>query len=198
MMTKTTELIDALAELSNVWRQQVEVDPTDPYDEGYSTGKHECYGSLIALIRKHGAASGGDSASLEQWARELFDSMMGAAYGNATIGDIVCAETTRGRLEAAWLPLITAALANQQGVEADTLRYATYFRWLMRGKNLELAAALMAKDQYATLRRLCESLVPLDDAPTQPAGDVGNQPVSKSVARRLAVQRGEGDVGREG
>lgn len=32
-------------------------------------------------------------------------------------------------------------------------------------------------------------------APTQPAGDVGSEPVSKSVARRLAVQRGEGDVG---
>lgn len=57
-----------------------------------------------------------EPASLEQRARELFDAMMDAAYGNATIGDIVCAETTRGRLEAAWLPLITAALANQHVV----------------------------------------------------------------------------------
>jgi len=62
------------------------------------------------------AASGGDSASLEQRARGLFDSMMGATYGDTNIGHIVCAETTRGRLESAWLPLITAALANQQGV----------------------------------------------------------------------------------
>lgn len=191
-------------------------------------------------------------ASLEQRAHDLFWALMQAPYADTTIGNIVCAETTPQRLESAWIPLLTAALANQQegdinpsgpsfqagydtghsefqwlaglvnnpvcercgatsdadaetkcrptdcscpgtefplaqlwaiqrpqanqqGVGANAARYATYFRWLMRGKNLELAAALMAKDQYATLRRLCESLVPLDDTPTQPAGDVGRE-----------------------
>ncbi len=56
MMTMKTKLTDALAELSNVWRQQIEVDPTDPYDDGYSTAKHECYESLIDVIREHDCA----------------------------------------------------------------------------------------------------------------------------------------------
>lgn len=38
----------------------------------------------------------------------------------------MCAETTPQRLESAWIPLLTAALANQQGVEKDAERY----RWL--------------------------------------------------------------------
>ena len=55
-MTMKTKLTDALAELSNVWRQQIEIDPTDPYDDGYSTAKHECYESLIDVIREHDSA----------------------------------------------------------------------------------------------------------------------------------------------
>lgn len=54
MTTNAKRLISAITELSKVWLQQIEVDPTDPYDEGYSTAKHECYGSLISVIREHG------------------------------------------------------------------------------------------------------------------------------------------------
>lgn len=82
----------------------------------YALSRDEFH-SVQALLKDRSASSG-DSASLGQRARELFDSMMDAAYGDTTIGHIVCAETTRGRLESAWLPLITAALANQQPAEA--------------------------------------------------------------------------------
>lgn len=74
--------------------------------------------AIVACISRLNEPFGNSEqlASLERRARELFDSMMDSAYGGSTIGHIVCAETTRGRLESAWLPLITAALASQQGV----------------------------------------------------------------------------------
>lgn len=57
-------------------------------------------------------------------AREVLDLMMAAPYGDCTIGHVVCAETTRGRLEAAWLPLIAAALrtARQNRTCSDEYR----------------------------------------------------------------------------
>ena len=55
--------------------------------------------------------------TLEQRADRLFDAMMAAPYGNACIGDVVCAETTASRLRAAWLPLIEAALRLSAGAD---------------------------------------------------------------------------------
>jgi hypothetical protein len=134
--------------------------------------------AIVACISRLNEPSGdsGQLSSLEQRAREL----LAAAYEKDSPGNNTSVRLLAGEPVVWWsdeisLRAITAALANQQGLAADALRYAAYFRWLMRGKNLELAAALMAKDQYATLRRLCESLVPLDDVSTQPAGDVGSE-----------------------
>lgn len=169
-----------------------------------SGGLNEPFGNPEQFDVNEPSGDSGQLASLEQRAPRLGQlaeppyliQPPGCRYTPREVGRMLANRVVQPHY-AEWLvhKAITAALANQQGVGANNLQEVAYFRWLMRGKNLDLAAALMAKDQYATLRRLCESLVPLDDAPTQPAGDVGPEPVSKSVARRLAVQRGEGDVG---
>lgn len=87
--------------------------------ERITTGEKADCERLLALLttRNTRAASGGDSASLEQRADDLFWSLMQAPYADTTIGNIVCAETTPQRLESAWMPLLTAALANQQGAD---------------------------------------------------------------------------------
>lgn len=119
------------------------------------------------------AASGGDvaiksdrpftpnleePASLEQRARELFDSMMDAAYGGSTIGHIVCAETTRGRLEAAWLPLITAAMRAQppSGAVSWSEKEQTAIREMMAAQELSYPALVRQAVhlyQYDWIRR---------------------------------------------
>ena len=167
-------------------------------------GKYSGYPSADITAWNTRAASGGDSASLEQRARELFDSMMGAAYGGSTIGNIVCAETTRGRLEAAWLPLITAALANQQGVggwqpiESAPKDGTLYLCWVDairygerddgqvdtadvsavdfgEWRNFETGGAHINMMGDIGDGQKITHWMPLPAAPTQPAGDVGRE-----------------------
>lgn len=55
------------------------------------------------------------AASVSERACALFSAMLSAPYGDTTMGDIVCAETTRNRLESAWLPILEQALTQQRG-----------------------------------------------------------------------------------
>lgn len=55
------------------------------------------------------------AASVSERAQALFSAMLSAPYGDTTTGDIVCAETTRNRLESAWLPILEQALTQQRG-----------------------------------------------------------------------------------
>lgn len=41
--------------MAQAWHQQIDVDPSDPYDEGYNHAKHECYEGLTVLLRTHSA-----------------------------------------------------------------------------------------------------------------------------------------------
>lgn len=56
MTADIARLSAALNDLSNTWKEQIDVDPTNAYDEGYSTAKHECFTSMIALLKLHGPA----------------------------------------------------------------------------------------------------------------------------------------------
>jgi hypothetical protein len=55
------------------------------------------------------------AAPVSERARALFSEMLSAPYGDTTMGDIVCAETTRNRLESAWLPILEQALTQKRG-----------------------------------------------------------------------------------
>lgn len=54
MNTDIAGLSADLNELLKTWKEQIDVDPTDAYDEGYSTAKHECFIAVIALLKQHG------------------------------------------------------------------------------------------------------------------------------------------------
>ena len=55
-----------------------------------------------------------------------------------------------------------AALGEGQAEVAALREDATFFRWLAVHPNLYTVADLLRTDQYVTLRRACESLVPVD------------------------------------
>jgi hypothetical protein len=70
---------------------------------------------------------------------------------------------------------ITAALRRQKDAlqgEVSRLREdAAMFRWLTRYPNLYTVADLLKSDQYVTLRRACESLMPTDPDNLEPPTD---------------------------
>ena len=53
---------------------------------------------------------------------------------------------------------------------AELEQDAEMFRWLATYPNLYTVADLLRKDQYATLRRACESLMPLEGANAEVSG----------------------------
>lgn len=61
------ELIAELTKMALAWHQQIDVDPSDPYDEGYNHAKHECYEGLTVLLRTHSAEIAGDLRDAERW-----------------------------------------------------------------------------------------------------------------------------------
>ena len=70
-----------------------------------------------------------------------------------------------GKTVAAWnTRQAAAALAETQAEVAALREDATFFRWLAVYPNLYTVADLLRADQYVTLRRACESLVPIDAA----------------------------------
>lgn len=135
----------------------------------------------------------GDSrqfASLEQRADDLFWSLMQAPYADTTIGNIVCAETTPQRLESAWVPLLTAALANQQGVGGwqpietapkDGTRVLLAWDGVRVGYYLDNSRTgrAWAGWKVPSMEPWPSSQPthwrPMPEPPTQPAGDVGRQ-----------------------
>ena len=64
-----------------------------------------------------------------------------------------------------------ASIAAQEATSAETdARDAAMFRFLAHYPNLHTVSDLLRKDQYATLRRACEALMPFDSAIAQEAG----------------------------
>lgn len=66
------ELIAELTKMAQAWHQQIDVDPSDQYDEGYNHAKHECYEGLTVLLRTHSAEIAGALRDAERyrWLRE--------------------------------------------------------------------------------------------------------------------------------
>jgi hypothetical protein len=87
-------------------------------------------------------------ASVSERARSLLNAMLSAPYGDTTMGSIVCAETTRNRLESAWLPLIERALSSprQEGEAVATVTYAgdrcVSLRWHTQWGSLPIGTKL--------------------------------------------------------
>lgn len=61
------ELIAELTKMAQAWHQQIDVDPSDPYDEGYNHAKHECYEGLTVLLRTHSAEIAGALRDAERY-----------------------------------------------------------------------------------------------------------------------------------
>jgi hypothetical protein len=63
-------------------------------------------------------------------------------------------------------------VADLQGEVSRLREDAAMFRWLTRYPNLYTVADLLKSDQYVTLRRACESLMPTDPDNLEPPTDV--------------------------
>lgn len=81
----------------------------DRYAAGWDA---ECQLDRVAdaLLSRTPDSAAPDGGGVEQMARELLQRLMDAPYGDTTAGNMICAEALFDRLEAAWLPVITAAL----------------------------------------------------------------------------------------
>lgn len=84
------ELIAELTKIAQAWHQQIDVDPSDPYDEGYNHAKHECYEGLTVLLRTHSAEIAGALRDAERyrWLRTVtpyrFKKLQDACIADAT------------------------------------------------------------------------------------------------------------------